>query len=110
VETVEKVKAIDWNEPKNNDFLLASQLWVTGEMHKRRTDLIGFVNGIPLLFIELKASHNLLKNAYNDNLRDYKDTIPQTFWYNAVILLSNGSGTKVGSSPASENTLEPGSE
>jgi type I restriction enzyme R subunit len=97
VETVETVKVIDWNQPKNNDFLLASQLWVTGEMHKRRTDLIGFVNGIPLLFIELKASHKLLKNAYNDNLRDYKDTIPQTFWYNAVILLSNGSGTKVGS-------------
>ena len=110
METVEKVKAIDCNEPKNNDFFLASQLWVTGEMHKRRTDLIGFVNGIPLLFIELKASHNLLKNAYNDNLRDYKDTIPQTFWYNAVILPSNGSGTKVGSSPANESTLEPGSE
>src|SRR5687768_11750598 len=89
VETIETVKFIDWNEPTNNDFFLASQLWVTGEMYKRRTDLVGFVNGIPLLFIELKASHKRLKNAYHDNLRDYKDTIPQIFWYNAVILLSN---------------------
>jgi len=97
VEITETVKVIDWNEPGNNDFFLASQLWVTGEMHKRRTDLVGFVNGIPLLFIELKASHKRLKNAYNDNLRDYKDTIPHIFWYNAVILLSNGSATKVGS-------------
>jgi type I restriction enzyme, R subunit len=97
LETFETVRVIDWNEPKNNDFFLASQLWVTGEMYKRRTDLVGFVNGIPLLFIELKASHKRLKNAYHDNLRDYKDTIPQIFWYNAVVLLSNGSATKVGS-------------
>jgi type I restriction enzyme R subunit len=97
VETDETVRVIDWNEPGNNDFFLASQLWVSGEMHKRRTDLIGFVNGIPLLFIELKASHKRIKNAFHDNLRDYKDTIPQIFWYNAVILLSNGSATKVGS-------------
>ncbi len=95
-EVDETVTVIDWNEPGNNDFFLASQLWITGEMHKRRTDLVGFVNGIPLLFIELKASHKRLKNAFHDNLRDYKDTIPQIFWYNAVILLSNGSATKVG--------------
>ncbi len=96
-ETDEVVKVIDWNEPKNNDFFLASQLWITGDMYKRRTDLVGFVNGIPLLFIELKTSHKRLQNAYNDNLRDYKDTIPQLFWYNALVLLSNGSATKVGS-------------
>jgi type I restriction enzyme, R subunit len=97
VETDEIVEIIDWNQPKNNNFFLASQLWITGEMHKRRMDLIGFVNGIPLLFIELKASHKRLRNAFNDNLRDYQDTIPQIFRYNAVILLSNGSATKVGS-------------
>lgn len=96
-ETLETVKVIDWNEPKNNDFFLASQLWISGEMHKRRTDLIGFVNGIPLLFIELKASHRNVKNAFDGNLRDYKDTIPQLFWYNALIILSNGSLTKIGS-------------
>ena len=100
-ETVETVRVIDWNQPANNDFFLASQLWITGEMHTRRTDLTGFVNGLPLVFIELKASHKRLENAYNDNLRDYKDTIPHLFWYNAFIILSNGSRSKVGSCTAS---------
>lgn len=54
----ERVKVIDWVNIDNNDFFLASQFWITGEMYTRRADLIGFVNGIPLLFIELKASHN----------------------------------------------------
>ncbi|MEI2583774.1 type I restriction endonuclease [Scytonema sp. PRP1] len=47
---------MDWQPPTNNDFFLASQFWIAGEMYTRRTDLIGFVNGIPLIFIELKAS------------------------------------------------------
>ena len=54
-ETVEVVRVVDWDRPDNNDFLLCSQLWVTGEMHTRRADLVGFVNGLPLIFIELKA-------------------------------------------------------
>ena len=58
---------------------------------------MGFVNGIPLVFIELKASHRRLENAFQDNLRDYKNTIPQLFWYNAFIILSNGSGSRIGS-------------
>lgn len=95
-EVTEVVTVIDWKTPKNNDFFLASQFWVSGDVYKKRADLIGFVNGIPLVFIELKASHKRLANAYRDNLRDYKNTIPQLFWYNAVIMLSNGSQTKVG--------------
>ncbi len=91
IETAETVRLMDWENPANNDFFLASQFWVSGDMYKRRPDLLGFVNGIPLLFIELKAAHVNLENAYKDNLRDYKDTIPQLFWYNAFILLSNGS-------------------
>ena len=95
-ETVEIVRVIDWNEPGKNDFVLASQFWVTGEMYTRRADLVGFVNGLPLVFIELKATHRRLKTAYTDNLTDYKDAIPQLFWYNALIILSNGSRSKVG--------------
>jgi type I restriction enzyme R subunit len=83
-ETVENVRVIDWNEPSNNDFFLASQFWVTGEMYKRLADLVGFVNGLPLIFIELKASHKRMEHAYRDNLRDYKNTIPQIFWYNGL--------------------------
>ncbi|MBT3715910.1 MAG: type I restriction endonuclease subunit R, partial [Deltaproteobacteria bacterium] len=96
-ERVEVVRLIDWEQPDNNDFLLCSQFWVTGEMHTRRADLIGFVNGLPLLFIELKATHVRLETAFNGNLRDYKDTVPQLFWANALVILSNGSQSRVGS-------------
>jgi type I restriction enzyme, R subunit len=96
-EKVETVRLIDWDNHANNDFLLVSQFWLVGEMYKRRADLVGFVNGIPLLFLELKAAHKQIQTAYTGNLTDYKDTIPQLFWFNAFIILSNGSEAKVGS-------------
>ncbi len=96
-ETTETVKVVDWNEPANNDFFLASQLWVSGEIYKRRADLVGYTNGIPVVLFELKAAHKALKNAFDQNLRDYKTTIPQLFWYNGLIILSNGSQSRVGS-------------
>ncbi|HIC84954.1 MAG TPA: type I restriction endonuclease subunit R, partial [Desulfobacterales bacterium] len=76
------VKIIDWESPENNNFFLTSQLWITGEVETRRMDLVGFVNGLPLVFIELKTSHRKLINAYKENLKDYRSTIPQLFWYN----------------------------
>jgi len=97
IESVETVRVIDWEHAENNDYFLASQLWVSGELYKRRPDLVGFVNGLPLVLVELKASHKNLKNAYDHNLSDYKDTIPHLFWYNALIILSNGSQSRVGS-------------
>jgi type I restriction enzyme R subunit len=96
-EKVETVRLVDWDNHANNDFLLVSQFWLVGEMYKRRADLVGFVNGIPLLFVELKAAHKQILTAYTGNLTDYKDTIPQLFWFNAFIILSNGSEAKVGS-------------
>ena len=96
-ETVEIVRVIDWDEPANNDFLLCSQFRLTGEMHTRRADLVGFVNGLSLVLIELKAVHRRLQTAYNDNLRDYKDAVPHLFWANALIIISNGSESRVGS-------------
>ena len=93
---VETVRYLDWDHPENNDFFLASQFWVTGEMYKRRCDLVGFVNGIPLVLIELKAIHKNLKNAYDNNLTDYKQAVPQLFWPNALVVLSNGSESRVG--------------
>ncbi|HBY57389.1 MAG TPA: DEAD/DEAH box helicase [Candidatus Atribacteria bacterium] len=93
---IENIKVIDFEQPENNDFLLASQFWITGQMYKRRADLIGFVNGLPLIFIELKTAHKKLENAFYQNLSDYKDTIPQLFWFNTFIILSNTSEAKVG--------------
>ncbi len=96
-DTVSIIKVIDWENPENNDFFVASQFWITGEMYTRRPDLIGFVNGIPLVLMEFKRIDENLFSAYNDNLRDYKDTIPHLFWYNALIIVSNGSESRVGS-------------
>jgi type I restriction enzyme R subunit len=92
------VRVIDWTNPENNDFLLASQFWMSGDIYTRRADLVGFVNGLPLVLIELKASHRRLEDAYRKNLRDYKNTVPQLFWYNAFIILSNGSRSVIGTS------------
>jgi type I restriction enzyme R subunit len=92
---VERIRVIDWDNPESNDFFLASQFWITGDMYKRRTDLIGFVNGLPLVFIELKKLR--IEHAFKHNLRDYKNTIPQLFWYNSFIILSNGSKGRIGS-------------
>ncbi|MEG3058990.1 type I restriction endonuclease subunit R [Anaerorhabdus sp.] len=91
------VQVIDWKTPENNTYLMVNQFWITGAVYKRRADMVGFINGIPLAFVELKATHRHIENAYNENLRDYKDTIPQIFWYNGFIILSNGSNSKIGS-------------
>lgn len=95
--TLKVAKVIDWGNVEGNDFFLTSQFWVKGDYHTRRTDLLGFVNGIPLLFVELKATHKTLKAAYDDNLTDYRTVIPQLFTYNGALMLSNGSQTVVGS-------------
>ena len=100
VQQVETVQVIHWTDAAQNDFLLASQFWIAGEMYTRRADLVGFVNGIPLVFIELKAAHKKIDHAYQHNLKDYKATIPQLFWYNTLIILSNGSQSRIGSMSA----------
>ena len=94
---VERVRFFDFDTPSNNQFLAISQLWIMGEMYTRRPDVVVFVNGIPLILLELKASHKNLVDAYRDNVRDYKDTIPKLFWYNMGIIISNGIENKFGS-------------
>ncbi|MGM9570091.1 MAG: type I restriction endonuclease subunit R, partial [Phascolarctobacterium sp.] len=69
---------------------------IHGPIYNRRTDIIGFINGIPLVFIELKKPTVDIYNAYIDNLRDYVKSIPQLFYYNAFLLLGNGPEAKVG--------------
>ncbi|MDE0269153.1 MAG: HsdR family type I site-specific deoxyribonuclease, partial [Acidimicrobiaceae bacterium] len=92
-----KVRFIDWNRADANDWLAVSQFWIAGDMYRRRADVVLFVNGIPLVFIEFKVSHKNIRDAYDANLRDYRDTIPHLFWFNAFVVLSNGSDSRVGS-------------
>jgi len=91
-----RLKVFDFDNPDNNSFLAVRQLEVVGELYNRRPDVVGFVNGIPLVFFELKAHHQDLAHAYHQNVKDYKDTIPHVFHCNAFIILSNGTDAKVG--------------
>ena len=91
-----KAVVIDFNDPNNNHFLAVKELKIHGDLYRRRTDIVGFVNGLPLLFIELKRNDVDVENAYTDNYTDYQDTIPFLFYYNAFLMLSNGMEAKVG--------------
>ena len=91
-----KAMVIDFQNPENNYFLAIKELKIHDELYRRRTDIVGFVNGIPLLFVELKKNTVDVQNAYDDNYTDYQDTIPHLFYYNAFLMLSNGTEAKVG--------------
>ena len=91
-----RATVIDFQTPENNRFLAIRELKIHGDHYRRRTDIVGFVNGLPLLFIELKKTTVDVQNAYTENYSDYIDTIPQLFYYNAFLMLSNGLEAKVG--------------
>lgn len=91
-----RAAVIDFQNPNNNYFLAIKELKIHGDLYRRRTDIVGFVNGIPLLFVELKKNTVDVQNAYDDNYTDYQDTIPHLFYYNAFLMLSNGTEAKVG--------------
>lgn len=98
-----KLILIDFKNPNNNSFHVVSQLWIKGETYNRRPDLIIYVNGLPLVFIELKNSNIPVKNAYDKNLKDYLKDIPYLFNYNQICVLSNGIETRLGSFKADYN-------
>ena len=92
------LKIFDFDTPTNNHFLAVRELWIEGGFSRRkRADIVGFVNGIPLIFMELKNVHKNLRAAYEENYKDYLDTIPQLFHHNALVILGNGIDAKLGS-------------
>ncbi len=93
----ERLRVIDWEHPEKNDFLLVSQLSITGQLYTCRPDLVGFVNGLPLVVIELKKPGVPARAAFDENLTHYKREIPSLFWYNALLIASNGTESRVGS-------------
>ena len=88
---------VDWEHPESNDFLLVSQFSVTGALYTCRPDLVGFVNGLPLVVIELKKPGVPARAAFDENLTHYKQQIPALFWFNALLIASNGTDSRVGS-------------
>jgi len=96
-----RVEFVSWDASDKNEWLAVQQFWVTGDMHTRRADIVLFVNGVPLGFLELKAPDKAIYDAYQDNLRAYRAEIPQLFWYNGFVVLSNGSEARMGSASSS---------
>jgi type I restriction enzyme R subunit len=94
------VRYVDFGVSDNNDWVAASQVWIAGDLHKRRTDVLLFVNGIPLVSLEFKEPNKKAKAAFDENVCDYRDTIPQLYVPNAFVICSNGSEAKVGSTYA----------
>jgi type I restriction enzyme, R subunit len=93
----ERLHVIDWENPEANDFLLVSQLSVTGPLYTCRPDLVAFVNGLPLVVIELKKPGVPARAAFDENLTHYKQQVPALFAFNALLIASNGTESRVGS-------------
>ena len=93
----ERLRVVDWDTPENNDFLLVSQFSVTGALYTCRPDLVGFINGLPWVVIELKKPGVSARAAFDENLTHYKQQIPNLFWFNALMIASNGTDSRLGS-------------
>lgn len=94
----EKVWLIDFDNPENNDFVVANQFTVIENGHNKRPDVILFVNGLPLVVIELKnaADENAtIQSAYRQ-IETYKVMIPSLFTYNEITILSDGLEARAG--------------
>ncbi|ROH86154.1 type I restriction endonuclease subunit R [Pseudomethylobacillus aquaticus] len=93
------VRLMDWAEPARNEWLAINQFSIKGPHHTRRPDIILFVNGLPLVLLELKnpADENAdIWKAY-EQLQTYKEQIPDVFHYNALLVISDGSEARLGS-------------
>jgi type I restriction enzyme R subunit len=92
----ERVRFVDYTHPAKNHFAVVQQLTIRGKS-TRRPDLLVYINGLPMVFVELKNAIEATRQAYDKNLIDYRRDIPQLFEYNLVVVLSNTFETKVGS-------------
>ena len=92
-----RLRVVDWDQPAENDWLAVNQLSIQGDLSKCLPDLVGFVNGLPLVVFEFKKPGVSARVAFTDNLRHYKTAIPQLFWSNAFLIASNGTDSRIGS-------------
>ncbi|WP_439114288.1 type I restriction endonuclease subunit R [Hydrogenophaga sp.] len=93
------VRLVDWSNSARNEFWAVNQFTIQGPQHKRRPDIILFVNGLPLVLIELKnpADENAdIWKAY-DQIQTYKEQIPDVFQTNELLVISDGTDARMGS-------------
>ena len=94
----DKVRLIDFDNPNNNDFLAVNQFTVIENHNNKRPDIVIFINGLPLVVIELKnpADENADVQAAFSQLQTYQQLIPSLFTYNAFLVISDGWFAKIG--------------
>ena len=95
----ELVRLIDFDNPENNNFYAINQFTVMENRHNHRTDLVLFINGLPLVVFELKNPRDekaTIQSGYKQ-LQTYKKNIPSLFTYNAILIISDGLEAKAGS-------------
>jgi type I restriction enzyme, R subunit len=92
-------RLIDWADPGNNEWLAINQYTVKGPHHTRRPDIVLFVNGLPLVLVELKNPADLHADIWKafDQIQTYKAQTPDIFQYNEVLVISDGSDARLGS-------------
>lgn len=93
------VRLVDWHNPQNNEFWAVSQFTIKGPHHTRRPDIVLFINGLPLVLLELKNSVNENADIWKayDQIQTYKAQIPDIFDYNEILVISDGSEARFGS-------------
>lgn len=93
------VQLIDWANPASNDWLAVNQFTLQGAKHTRRPDIILFVNGMPLVLLELKNPADVNADIWKafDQIQTYKEQVPDVFQYNEILIISDGSEARMGS-------------
>ncbi|MDP2066198.1 MAG: type I restriction endonuclease subunit R [Burkholderiaceae bacterium] len=93
------VRLVDWAQPGRNEFWAVNQFTIKGPHHTRRPDIVLFVNGLPLVLVELKNPADETADIWRayDQIQTYKEQVPDVFQYNAVLVVSDGSEARLGS-------------
>ncbi|WP_429074531.1 type I restriction endonuclease subunit R [Aeromonas veronii] len=93
------VRLVDFEDPTANEWLAINQFTIKGPKHTRRPDIILFVNGLPLVVLELKNPADVHADIWKafDQLQTYKEQIPDLFQYNEIMIASDGSEARMGS-------------
>ena len=104
-----QARVIDFDDPDKNDWLAVNQFTVTENKHERRPDIVLFINGLPLTLIELKNPAHEDATVWSawQQLQTYKNELPTLFSFNAVLIVSDGVNTRIGSLTAGKEWFKP---
>lgn len=93
------VRLVDWSDVTRNEFWAVNQFSIKGPHHTRRPDIILFINGLPLVLLELKNPADETADIWkaHDQIQTYKEQIPDVFQYNEILVISDGSDARLGS-------------